>query len=383
MSSKRLLFVMNDSTYFISHRLPVAVAAKAKGFEVHVATPPGKSTREIQNAGLILHEIPLSRSGKNPVKELKSLLSIYRLMRTLQADVIHLVAIKPVIYGGLMARLVKVSSVVAAISGLGTVFIARNFHARFVRAGVNHLYRLALKHANLKVIFQNPEDRKFLVQIGACSPSQTALIRGSGVDLLAYKSLPETNDNVVVVMISRLLKDKGVLEFVAAAKILKSAGIKAQFLLIGEPDPGNPTFINESLLELWRNEGHVQILGFRENIAQLMAQANIVVLPSYREGLPKVLVEAAACGRAVITTDTPGCRDAIENMKTGLLVPVRDANALALAMQQLIENPDLRQQFGKAGRELAEREFAIEKIVADHLKIYNELEASRVSLPIG
>ncbi len=375
MSARRLLFIINDAAFFISHRLPLAIAARENGFEVHVATPEAKACIKIKNAGFIFHVIPLSRSGKNPFKELKSLAAIYSLIRKVKPDLVHLVTIKPIIYGGLMARLLKIPAVVAAVSGLGYVFTSETPSAKFFRAGVSQLYRLALGHAHLKVIFQNPDDRHLFLQNKACLPTQTVLIRGSGVDLLAYNALPEPTNKMVVVMISRLLKDKGVLEYVAAAKLLKAAGIQAQFLLVGDADEGNPAFIECSLLEQWQQEEDVTLLGFREDIAQLIEQANLVVLPSYREGLPKILVEAAACGRAVITTDVPGCRDAIEPNQTGLLVPVRDPNSLAVAMKQLIEDADYRQQLGKAGRVLAEREFAIERIVAAHLNIYHELSS--------
>lgn len=211
------------------------------------------------------------------------------------------------------------------------------------------------------------------MQNATCTVDQTILIRGSGVDLNIYKASPERTDKIVVAMISRLLKDKGVLEYVAAAKALKAEGVAAQFLLIGDIDSGNPACIDKELLVQWRNEEHIELLGFRDDIAQLIEQVNLVVLPSYREGLPKVLIEAAACGRAVITTDVPGCRDAIEPNQTGLLVPARDSQALALTMKQLIEDHAYRQQLGNAGRVLAEREFAIERIVDAHLNIYKEL----------
>jgi glycosyltransferase involved in cell wall biosynthesis len=294
-------------------------------------------------------------------------------MRVVKPDLVHLVTIKPVLYGGLVSRMLKVPAVVAAVSGLGAIYISTTVSGPFWRAGINQLYRFALKHPNLKVIFQNPDDRQLLLEKGTFPISQTVLIRGSGVDLLTYRVLPKQHDEIVVAMISRLLKDKGVLEYVAAVKMLKSIGVQARFLLIGEPDYGNPAFIDETLLALWQREGHVELLGFRKDIPQLMHQADIIVLPSYREGLPKVLLEAAACGRAVITTDVPGCRDAIEPNQTGLLVPVKDANALAMAMKRLIDDPDYQQQLGMAGRALAEREFGIEKVVATHLDVYRTL----------
>lgn len=373
MGKKRLLFVVNDWNFFLTHRLALAIAARDTGYDVHIATPQGKSEKAFNEPGLIFHAIHLSRKGKNPLQEAKTLLSIYRLLRQVKPDLVHLVTIKPILYGGLMARLIKVPAVIAAVSGLGAVFTAEGFAANFLQAGIKKLYSLALKHPNLKVIFQNEDDRDFLISQTSFSAPQAVLIRGSGVDINQYQPVPERGDKIVVMMVARLLKDKGVLEFINAAKIIKSSGIQAQFVLVGESDHNNPAFIEDKLIAQWQAEGTVELLGFREDITELMAQANIIVLPSYREGLPKVLVEAAACGRAIVTTDVPGCRDAIKPNETGLLVPVKDAKALSIAIEQLIKNPEQRKQFGKAGRKLAENEFAIEHIVAAHLDVYSEL----------
>lgn len=373
MNGQRVLFIINDASFFISHRLPLAIAAKEEGYEVHVATPETKVSVKIKEAGLFFHAIPLSRSGKNPLNELKSLIALYSLLRTIKPDLVHLVTIKPIIYGGIIARILNVPAVVAAVSGLGYLFTSSTRSTKFLRSVSIQFYRFALRHDRVKIIFQNLDDQQLFLQNKICSSSQTVIIRGSGVDLLAYNVVPEQTNDLVVVLIARLLKDKGVVEYVTAAKILKSAGIQARFLLIGDADEGNPAFINQSMLTQWQAEGDVELLGFREDIAQLIKEANLVVLPSYREGLPKILMEAAACGRAVITTDVPGCRDAIEPNRTGLLVPARDVNALALAMKQLLEDSEYRQELGKAGRQLAERAFAIEQIVAAHVQIYNEL----------
>ncbi len=262
---------------------------------------------------------------------------------------------------------------VAAISGLGTVFIDRERSRSWMRSGVGWFYRFALGHPNARVIFQNPDDRSLLIGIKAVRDEQVALIRGSGVFLTDYPMRPELGGVPVVTFAARLLRDKGVMEFVEAARVLKARGVAARFWLVGSTDPGNPTSISEDDVALWGKEGLVEILGYRGDIPDVFTDSNIIVLPSYREGLPKALIEAAACGRAVVTTDVPGCRDAIEPESTGLLVPVRDALALADAVQFLIENPDRRKQMGVSGRALAEREFAIEQVVDAHLAIYHEL----------
>ena len=370
---ERLLFVVNAPEFFVSHRLPLALGAREAGFDVHVATGPGVAG-QITNLGFEHHIFSLSRSGKSPLGELRSLWALFRLMRRLKPDLVHLVTIKPVLYGGFTARLARVPAVVAAISGLGTVFVRTSGTAQRVRKAVEALYRLSLGHRNIRVIFQNPDDRATLVALGAVRKAQTVLIRGSGVDLSICPLFPEPPGAPVVSFAARLLNDKGVREFVEAARILLNRGLGARFWLIGAADPDNPSSVSDWELTAWRDEAVIEVLGHRTDIPLLFSQSHIVVLPSYYgEGLPKVLIEAAASGRAVVTTDHPGCRDAIEPNRTGLLVPVRDPVALADAIQTLIENPALRQSMGAAGRALAEQEFAIEQVVAAHLAVYREL----------
>jgi glycosyltransferase involved in cell wall biosynthesis len=369
-----LLIVVNDPVFFLSHRLPVAEGARRAGFDVHIATKPGRAVEDIRALGFEHHALPLTRSGRNPFAELKAFFFLWCLLWRLRPDVLHLVTIKPVLYGGIAARLAPVKGVVAAISGLGFVFLASGFKARLMRGLVSLLYRFALGKEKLLAIFQNPDDRDALIKLGALASHKTVLIRGSGVRLSAYQVFPEPEaDAVVVTLAARLLRDKGVGEFVEAARVLKARGIDAVFQLVGDLDPDNPASVTLAELENWRSGKDVVVMGYRQDIANVFAASHLVVLPSYREGLPKVLVEAAACGRAVVTTDVPGCRDAIDPNVTGLLVPVRDVGALADAMEKLIKDPSWRQRIGKAGRELAEREFAIEKIVKQHLTIYEKL----------
>ena len=370
----RLLFVVNAPEFFLSHRLPIALETRRKGFDVHVASGPGDGAHQIEALGLVHHSIPLSRSGGYLVDEMQSLWSIYRLMRRIRPDIVHLVTIKPVLYGCIAARLARVPGVVAAISGLGSVFIAQEFKIRLLRIVVKWLYRFALAHDNLRVIVQNPDDHSMLLQIGALKEDQSVLIRGSGVDLEKYTVRPEPEGVPVVAFAARLLRDKGVSEFVEAARLLKARGIEARFWVIGAPDPGNPATISDIELSTWQAEGMVELLGYRKDIPSLFTKANIITLPSYREGLPKVLIEAAACGRAIVTTDQPGCRDAIEPGVTGLLVPPRDPIALADAIERLLRDKELRHAMGRAGRRLAEREFSIEKVVKAHLDVYNALK---------
>jgi glycosyltransferase involved in cell wall biosynthesis len=256
------------------------------------------------------------------------------------------------------------------------VFLSNSLKMKLVRAVVARLYRLALGHPNSRVIFQNASDRDLLKSLGAVRDAQVVMIRGAGVDLNEYRAQPEPPaPPVVVTMVARLLRDKGVQEFVQAARLLRERGLPVTMQLVGGVDAGNPASATQDEVDAWQQEGCVRALGERSDVAALYAASHIAVLPSYREGLPKSLIEAAACARAVVTTDVPGCRDAIEPGETGLLVPVRDAQALADAIARLAEDPALRQSMGAAGRALAEREFNIDRVARIHVEIYDALSA--------
>lgn len=371
-----ILIVVNDPAFFLSHRLPIALGAKKSGYDVHIATAPGGAVAEIKRQGFTHHSIPLSRSGQNLVAEMQAIIALIKLFRELHPSLVHLVTIKPVIYGGIAARIVRVPSVVAAVSGLGSVFVSRGLKADVMRSIIGRLYKLAFNHKNLMTIFQNPDDQKALCQTAGLALEKTTLIRGSGVFLDAFPKAPEPDTTPVVCFAARLLREKGIFEFVEAARLLRKQGSKAQFWVVGDRDPGNPSTVTESEISQWQREQVVNLMGYSNEIPKLFACSNIVALPSYREGLPKTLVEAAAAGRAVVTTDVPGCRDAITPDETGLLVPVRDAEALANAIQYLIENPERRREMGRAGRKLAEEVFDVNKVVEQHLRSYEELLAN-------
>ena len=373
MLQAKLLFVVNVDWFFLSHRLPIALEAMRQGYEVHVATGITDRFDELRCHGLIVHPLAIKRSSTGLVAEVRTFWEILQLFKKVQPQIVHLVTIKPVLFGGIAARLAGVPAVVAAISGLGYVFIAKGWKAKTVRACVAGLYRLALGRRKLLVICQNPDDRKTLVRAAGLSLHKVVMIPGSGVDLSAYTPTPLPQGVPVVVMAARLLADKGVYEFIAAAQLLRKRGVDARFLLAGEPDPGNPASVKAEELLAWRSAGTVEILGQRDDIIGLFAASSLVVLPSYREGLPRVLIEAAASGRAVVTTDVPGCRDAVVADETGILVPPRDTVALADAIQCLLEDAAMCARMGQAGRILAEEKFSIEKVVAAHMEIYRNL----------
>lgn len=371
----KILYIVNEPWFFLSHRLPIALAAQKQGYTVHVATKGGETVKEIYDNGFIHHEISLSRSGSSLPSEITSLLSIWKLINEVEPDVLHLVTIKPVLYGGIASRFTPVKKVVAAVSGLGTLFLAEGIKAELKRKVGIGLYRLALRSKKTTVVLQNPDDKQLLINLKAVKPEQTILIRGSGVDLSAFQAFPENLEGApVVTFAARLLFDKGLTEYVDAIKLLNRRGVIANYQIVGDLDPGNATSATLKDIEKWASVSNLNILGYQKDMAAVFKDSNIVVLPSYREGLPKVLIEAAACGRAIVTTDVPGCRDAIQVNETGLLVPVKNSNELANAIERLVTDSTFRVNMGIAGRQLAEQAFSINQVIDQHLSVYQQID---------
>ncbi|MAJ23543.1 MAG: glycosyltransferase family 1 protein [Candidatus Pelagibacter sp.] len=372
--NKTLLILVSHVSFFISHRLDLAIAAKNMGYKVKIAFGElDADTKYLKDIGIDIFHVPIQRGGLNLLKDLKSLYSMWCLFRKVRPDILHLVTIKPYLYGGVLARLLKIPSVVTAISGLGSLFINNNYISQYLRLLLVPFYRFALNHSNQRVIVQNKEDAKVLVKMGVLNIQKVKLIRGSGVKLEEFNQLDETGGIPTVCFAARLLVDKGLYDFVAAANLLKNRGVQARFCLAGDLDRKNPTGISKKELNELKENKNIEVLGHQKDMATLYAKSHVVCLPSYREGLPKALIEAAAASRAIVTTNVPGCRDAIIPNKTGLLVPVNDPKKLANAIQWLIEHPEERIIMGKSGRQLAVRDFQIKKIIKKHLDIYKEL----------
>lgn len=369
-NNRLILFVVNDAGFFISHRLPLALAAKEQGYDVCVATPPGDGVEQIKAEGLRYKEVSLSRSGANPLAELRTIWNLYRLYRALQPLIVHHVTIKPVLYGTLAARMARVYAVVNAISGLGFVFLAQGWFSAMARSAVLTSYRWLFSRKRLWVIVQNRDDYDFLLDKGCLSRDKIELIRGSGVDIDYFTMSAQRDDPPLVVLPGRMLWDKGVGEFVEAAQQLHRIGIEARFALVGGIDPSNPESVPAQRLAQWAREGDVEWWGNRQDMPAIYRDAHIVCLPSYREGLPKVLLEASAIGRPIVATDVPGCREAVIEGVNGFLVPARQSGPLAEALRCLITNPALRQTMGQKGRAMAEAEFSIRYVVERHLAIY-------------
>jgi glycosyltransferase involved in cell wall biosynthesis len=372
----RILFVDNDVNSFYAYRIDLALATRDAGFEVHVAAPSGKAAEILRSEGLQYHPIPMTRSGLSPWKEFSTISTLFRLYRRAKPDLVHHLRLKPVLYGGLAAYGARVPAVVGLLTGLGYVFIAESRRALVMRKLVVLSCKVAFRHGNQRIVFQNPDDQGVFIQNKILPAAQTVLIKGSGVDVNTYVPTPEPEGVPVVVLASRMLRDKGVVEFVEAARELREAGVAARFVLVGETDPGNPTAISAEQLQTWADEGVIEWWGHQNDMRKVLSQSNIVCLPSLREGVPKVLIEAAACGRAIVTTDAPGCREIVREGENGLLVPVRDSKALADALRLLIESAPLRALMGAKGREIAVSEFSVERVVGETLGVYRELLAA-------
>ncbi len=370
----KILFVVTEDWYFCSHRLPLAVATSQAGHEVVVATRVVDQGQVIEEAGIRV--IPLKRmkrSSINPFSQLATLIELRSVFRRERPDLVHLVALKPVVYGGLVAKLVGVPARVSALGGLGFLFISDRLLARLLRPILLILFRVVLNDRRSRLIVQNRDDQELVTEKAGVDRSLVRLIRGSGVDLDRYAASDLPDGQPIVMLPSRMLWDKGVGEFVDAAKALGAQNVPARFVLVGDPDPENPASIPLAQLQRWHDAGFIEWWGHRADMPEVLAQASVVCLPSYREGLPKVLIEAMACGRPIVTTDVPGCRDLVETGKNGLLVKVKDAAEIAGALKSLVLDKPLCRQMGREGRRVVEGEFALARVIEETMDVYGEL----------
>ncbi len=370
----RLLLLVNESEYFLSHRANVARAAVADGFEVHVVTRLTHQPWEIQRHGVHVHHVEFPRAIRNPVVELRTVARLRSLYRAIQPDVVHHFSAKAVLLGSLAARSLKLPHVVNTFTGLGSAFCGSGLRAMALRVTASCCIRQLLKPLSWRVTFQNQEDLRQLVAAGLVRTSACELIRGSGVDPAVYRPASEPVGPPTVMLASRMIRPKGVGEFVEAARLLRQTDIDARFVLVGDSDPQNPHAVPASQLRQWDREGVVQWWGRCRHMPEAIRRASVIVLPTYYgEGLPKILLEAAACGKPIVTTDVRGCRDIVRNGTNGLLVPPRDVQSLTSAMWRLIDQPALRQRMGRAGRALVLREFTAQQVADKTVAIYRTM----------
>ncbi|MDH4099967.1 MAG: glycosyltransferase family 4 protein [Nitrospirota bacterium] len=369
----KILYLVTEDWFFCSHRLPLARAAKLSGYDVVVATRVACHGEQIKKEGFRLVPISLRRSGKNPWSELLSLVELISIYRAERPTTVHHVALKPILYGSIAAIVSQVPSVVNALTGLGYIFTSESRLACWLRPFILVAFRLLLNRKGSRLIVQNRDDLQLLVEARVVSEDRITLIRGSGVDTLAFTLRSEPSGDLVVILASRMLWDKGVGEFVEVAGMLRRRGVAARFVLVGDVDPDNPASIPFSQLNAWQVAGDIEWWGHRSDMAAVFEAAHVVCLPSYREGLPKVLLEAAACGCPIVATDVPGCREIVKNGYNGFLVPVKNTIKLAEALEILVKNPKIRLTMGRHGREMVEAEFSNDHVVTQTLALYRKL----------
>ncbi|MEL7544616.1 MAG: glycosyltransferase family 4 protein [Pseudomonadota bacterium] len=369
---KTLIFVTQEDWPFFTHRLPLALAARDAGFRVMLATRFTRARDIIETTGIETIPLPISRAGMNPYVEWQTYRTLVALYRAQKPDLVHHVTQKPVVYGTLAARTAGVPAVVNALGGLGYLFNSQTMRARALRTALTPLMRLALCDPRGVVVLQNTHNRDQLDAEGMIATARVHMVRGAGVDPSAYPATSQASERPLVVLPARLLRDKGVLEFVEAARILRDRGVAIRMALVGTPDPANPTSVSPDDVQGWVDAGLIEDFGWRDAMADVYGDAQIVCLPSYHEGLPRALLEGGASGCALVTTDIPGCRAVVEHNVTGLLVPPRDATALADTLATLAGSQALRERLGSAAKERVRETFSLDRVTAQMFEIYRE-----------
>jgi glycosyltransferase involved in cell wall biosynthesis len=371
----KVLLFANTDWYLFNFRRSLAEALLAEGHEVLLVSPPGAYGRRLQGLGFSWVAAPMQRRSLNPLRELALVLWLKKLMRAEQVDLVHGFTIKCAIYGSLASRLAGCRARVNAVAGMGYVFTSDDRRARLLRPLVRSMMRLSMNGGNSRLILQNADDVELISRAGIFDPERIRLIPGSGVDCRRFGrvSRPAAGGEFRVLLAARILRDKGVEEYAAASRMLRAEGRAIRFLLAGEPDPGNPASVPRETVSEWVAEGSVEWLGHVQDMPSLLASVHAVVLPSYREGLPRSLIEAGACGLPLVTTDTPGCREVVEHERDGLLVRVRDPRGLADAIARLQDDGGLAACLGAAARQKALTHFDEKIVIRRTLEVYREL----------
>jgi glycosyltransferase involved in cell wall biosynthesis len=367
----RLLYVVSEDWYFLSHRLPMARAARDAGFEVHVATRVEAGAAAIAAEQFILHPIPFARGRLSPLRSLATVRALRRVHRAVAPAVTHHVSLQPSVLG-LIAALGRPTASVNALTGLGYSFTSTTMKARILKSAISSALRLLLDREGVISLVQNNDDRAALLALGI-PQARIVLIAGSGVDTARLVPLPEPTGPPTAAFVGRLLADKGIRTLVTAHRLLRARGTDTRLVIAGTPDPANPASVTPIEAASWNDEPGIAWLGQVDDIPGLWARAHIAVLPSRREGLPLSLLEAAACGRAMVATDAPGCREIAISGATGLLVPVDDANALADAIERLLRETQLRARFAAAARRLVVERFSSDVIGRQTVALYRRL----------
>ncbi len=370
-----LFYVVNVDWFFLSHRIQLALHALKMGYDVFLITKNTGRKSEIEKQGIKVYDMDFRRSGTNPISELKLIFGLVKLYRKHKPILIHHVTIKPNIYGSIAARLSGVNPVVVnAVSGLGYNFT--DDRKTFFQKMLLLLIKFSFSYHRANFIFQNPDDASFYKSLGLIRDGNNILIKGAGVDenLFAFED-PIEKEKLIVLLPARMLFDKGINEFYNAAVLLKDKLFgKVEFIMAGDIDLQNPAGASKEQLSSMNIKGYFTWVGFQQNIIHLLRTSDIICLPSYREGIPKSLIEAMAIGRPIVTTDVPGCRECVENGVNGILVPPKDFVSLSEALLSLINNPQLRLKMGKASRLKMFTDMTLGKVVNKTFQFYKKIQ---------
>jgi glycosyltransferase involved in cell wall biosynthesis len=381
---RRLLYVVNEDWAFLLNRLPMARAAQRAGYEIHVATRVNDGTRAIEAEGFTLHPIPLQRGGISPLSAVPAIIALRQITGRIKPDIAHHSGLQCCVFGSI-AAFGRKFPYVSALTGMGYVFTSATWRTRLLRTILKWLLPSLLNRPSDAVLVQNPDDRAALVNLGI-SEARVVLIPGSGVDTEALQPLPEPDGPITYGFAGRLLTDKGIRALVAAHEIVRAQGLQTEglqtnLLIAGNPDPANPASVSLQEVNEWTKRAGVTWLGHVKDISSLWKRCHFAILPSHREGLPGSLMEAAACGRAMIATDAPGCREIVIDNQTGLLVGIEDPPALARAIVKLATSPELRARYGKAARELVVSKLSAKIVGEQIVQLYDGLVAARRGQP--
>jgi len=370
---KKILFIVSEDWYFVSHRLHLATTAINNGYEVTLLSRVSKHQDFIRSLGIQTIHWPLDRKSFNPLRELISIYHIVHKVRSLKPNLVHAVGIKPIVYTGLSKLFFSVDGIVLALAGLGYIFRSSRASAKILRIFIVPLFRLLLAGSNIRLIIQNRDDGEILKNLNISKGEKIRLIRGAGVSVKDFFPKKVQNDKPLVILPARMLWDKGVEDFVNCAQRCFNNKINARFALVGNPDLHNPESIPEAQLEQWVELGFVEWWGEQDNMIKIYHMADLVCFPSYHEGLPKALLEAASCELPIVSYDVSGCREIVKDNVNGFLVPFKDEEALFVAVLELLENPKLRRKMGEISRKMVIEEFTQEKIAAETIRVWDEM----------
>ena len=370
----KIIFLVNVDSFFVSHRLLIAKQLMLDGYDVHIATQFTRYKKMLLKMGFKAHDISFNENSVNLLKAILPIFQIFLLIRKIKPTIFHLISLKPIIFGGFVSFISPINTLVISITGLGSMFLKKGIFYKIREYIFNLFYRIIFLFPNLKVILQNKSDLNYLIKKAKLKKNKTEIIRGSGIDLKSLKFSEIPKNVPIIIMAGRIIADKGVFEYIKSIQYLKKYNFKGKFYLVGDTDYKNPSAIKKSTINYWHKKKIITYIKYQKKISPFLKKSTIVVLPSYREGFPKILMEAAACGRPVVATNVPGCKDAIIKNITGILVPPRNHLLLANAIKNLSNNRKKLETIGKAARKHALKNFDVNHVVSKHLYIYKSLQ---------